>query len=170
MFTGYAKLKNIVVTFPSAPKEPMKRKEFIYNLLFLGISAFFVSSLANFVAEILLGGNAFFIAFVLGAIMLPFTYLVSSLYAARLLDIKPNINPLVPQIAFFAVLIILNILYAINEIVIGKIKTELNTGGAYEVSDSVVVVGQIAAIGQTIIGISLLFIVIFLLFKKGKEA
>ena len=164
-------LKAIVSRAPFTPSQPIMRKEFFVGILIIAVVSFFV----NATLSILLGGMNFFVATVFGVI---FSYVMSTWYTKRFLDIKPITNAKYFQIVFFILIFILNILTYIQADMMAEFRAFSGyivvngldaISGAPEVSATTEMYAVPVSIARAVVGIPLLLFVIFLLFKKGNK-
>ncbi|MCH7883521.1 hypothetical protein IIA95_03860 [Patescibacteria group bacterium] len=164
-------LKEIISKLPFTPTLPIKRKEFFVGILLIVVAALVI----NLGLTVLLGGMNFFIAAGFGII---FSYVMATWYTKRFLDIRPTTNARVFQIAFFILILVLNILTYIQADMMSELKAlsdyiSMNgleaVSGAPEVSAITEMYAVPVSFARAVMGIPLLLFVLFLLFKRGKS-
>lgn len=164
-------LKTIVSRALFTPNQPIMRKEFFIGILIIVAVTFVI----NVILSILLGDMNFFMAVVFGVI---FSYVMSTWYTKRFLDIKSTTNTKYFQIIFFILIFILNILTYIQADMIAELKAFSDyivvhgldaISGAPKVGTATEMYVVPVSIARAVVGIPLLSFVLFLLFKKGNK-
>lgn len=164
-------LKAIISRAPFTPSQPIMRKEFFVGILIIAVVAFVI----NAILSILLGGMNILAAIVFGVI---FSYVMSTWYTKRFLDIKPITNKKYFHIIFFVLIFVLNILTYIQADMMAELRAFSDyivvngldaISGAPEVSAATEIYAVPVSIARAVVGIPLLLFVLFLLFKKGNK-
>jgi magnesium-transporting ATPase (P-type) len=164
-------LKAIVSRAPFTPSQPIMRKEFFVGILIIAVTAFVI----NAILSVVLGGMNFFVSIVFGLI---FSYVMSTWYTKRFLDIKPTTNAKYFQIIFFVLIFVLNILTYVQADMMTEFKAFSDyivmngldsISGAPEVSATTEMYAVPVSIARAVVGIPLLLFVLFLLFKKSNK-